>query len=128
MRQLKPSGGLAARRERAGTARARQGCSLHRWLLGATALFCLWRVALDPAAASDAPVDLIADEAGYDQDLGVYVARGHVEMAQDDRVVMADTITYNVRAKTFSASGNGTLLVPSGDTVLGNYVDLSDDF
>jgi LPS-assembly protein len=81
-----------------------------------------------PAAASDSPVDLIADEAGYDQDLGVYVARGHVEMMQDDRVVMADTITYNERAKTISASGNVAMLLPSGDTVFGNYVDLSDDF
>jgi len=97
-------------------------------LLGATALFCLWRAVLDPAAASDAPVDLIADEAGYDQELGVYVARGHVEMAQDDRVVMADTITYNERAKTISASGNVALLMPSGDTIFANYVDLSDDF
>ena len=97
-------------------------------LLGATALLCLWRLDLGPAAASDTPVDLIADEAGYDQDLGVYVARGHVEMAQDDRVVMADTITYNERAKTISASGNVALLLPSGDTIFGNYVDLSDDF
>jgi LPS-assembly protein len=97
-------------------------------LLGATALLCLWRLDLAPAAASDTPVDLIADEAGYDQDLGVYVARGHVEMAQDDRVVMADTITYNERAKTISASGNVALLLPSGDTIFGNYVDLSDDF
>jgi hypothetical protein len=96
--------------------------------LGATALLCLWRLDLGVAAASDSPVDLIADEAGYDQDLGVYVARGHVEMAQDDRVVMADTITYNERAKTISASGNVALLMPNGDTVFANYVDLSDDF
>lgn len=128
MRRLKPSGGFAAREERAGASRARRGRSLCRLLLGATALLCLWRLDLGPAAASDAPVDLIADEAGYDQDLGVYVARGHVEMAQDDRVVMADTITYNERAKTISASGNVALLLPSGDTVFANYVDLSDDF
>ena len=101
---------------------------LRHALLGATALLCLWRLDLAAAQASDSPVDLIADEAGYDQELGVYVARGHVEMAQDDRVVMADTITYNERAKTISASGNVALLLPSGDTVFANYVDLSDDF
>ena len=106
----------------------RRGRALRRLLLGATALFCLWRLDLGAAQASDNPVNLIADEAGYDQELGVYVARGHVEMAQDDRVVMADTITYNERAKTVSASGNVVLLMPSGDTVFGNYVDLSDDF
>ena len=78
--------------------------------------------------ASDSPVNLVADEVGYDQDLGIYVARGHVEMKQDDRVVMADTITYNERAKTISASGNVAMLLPSGDTLFGNYVDVSDDF
>jgi LPS-assembly protein len=97
-------------------------------LLAATALVCLLRLELGAAAASDSPVDLVADQAGYDKDLGVYVARGHVEMAQDDRVVMADVITYNERMKTVTASGNVALLMPNGDTVFGNYVDLSDDF
>jgi hypothetical protein len=78
--------------------------------------------------ASDSPVNLVADEVGYDQDLGIYVARGHVEMQQDDRVVMADVVTYNERSKTISASGNVAMLMPSGDTLFGNYVDVSDDF
>ncbi len=80
------------------------------------------------AARADSPTNLIAEEVGYDQELGVYVARGHVEMAQDDRVVMADIITYNERSKTISASGNVVLLMPSGDTVFASYVDVSDDF
>ena len=125
MRRLKPSSGFAASERQSGT---RRGRALRRFLLGATALLCLWQLGLGAAQASDSPVNLIADEAGYDQDLGVYVARGRVEMAQDDRVVMADTITYNERSKTVSASGNVVLLMPSGDTVFGNYVDLSDDF
>jgi LPS-assembly protein len=125
VRRLKPSNRLAANLEPAGKPRSR---SLRRWLLGATALLCLMRLDLDAAAANNSPVDLIADEAGYDEQLGVYVARGHVEMAQDDRVVMADVITYNERSKTISASGNVTLLMPTGDTVFANYVDLSDDF
>jgi LPS-assembly protein len=125
VRRLEPSSGVAANAERA---TKRRGRALRRLLLGATALFCLWRLDPGAAQASDSPVNLIADEAGYDESLGVYVARGHVEMAQDDRVVMADTITYNERAKTISASGNVTLLLPSGDTVFGNYVDLTDDF
>lgn len=101
---------------------------LRRFLLGAAAMLALGHLAPGPALASDSPVNLIADEAGYDEQLGVYVARGRVEMAQDDRVVMADTITYNERSKTISASGNVALLLPSGDTVFANYVDLSDDF
>ena len=128
MRRLKPSSGFAAKADRTDTPCTRRGRRLRHAFLGATALLCLSRLELAPALASDSPVDLIADQAGYDEDLGVYVARGHVEMAQDDRVVMADTITYNERSKTISASGNVTLLMPSGDTVFGNYVDLTDDF
>jgi LPS-assembly protein len=125
VRRLEPSSGFAANDDQSGK---RRGCALRRLLLGAIALLCLWHFTLRLAQASDSPVNLIADEAGYDQDLGVYVARGRVEMAQDDRVVMADTITYNERAKTVSASGNVVLLLPSGDTIFANYVDLSDDF
>jgi LPS-assembly protein len=124
VRRLKPSNGFAANEQRSSQRRAR---ALRRFLLGATALFGLWHFALGTAEASD-PVDLIADEAGYDEELGVYVARGHVDMQQGDRVVMADTVTYNERAKTISASGNVVLLEPSGDTVFGNYVDVTDDF
>jgi LPS-assembly protein len=80
------------------------------------------------AMASDSPVNLVADEVGYDRDLGIYVARGHVEMRQDDRVVVADTVTYNERSKTISASGNVAMLLPSGDTLFGNYIDVTDDF
>jgi LPS-assembly protein len=128
VRRRKPSNGFAVTAGPIGARRGWRARSLRGLLLGATALLCLARISLDPAAASDSPIDLIADEAGYDQDLGVYVARGHVEMAQDDRVVMADTITYNERSKTISASGNVALVMPSGDTVFANYVDLSDDF
>ncbi|HVO01541.1 MAG TPA: LPS assembly protein LptD [Candidatus Cybelea sp.] len=98
-------------------------------LLGATALALVFAVLPGFArAASDSPVGVIADEAGYDQDLGVYVARGHVEMEQDDRILMADVVTYNERARTMSASGNVVLLMPGGDTVFGSYVDVTDDF
>ena len=126
MRRLKPSIRFAAQAGTGGL--ARRGRALRHLLLGATALLCLWRLDLSAAVASNSPVDLVADQAGYDENLGVYVARGHVEMAQDDRVVMADVVTYNERAKTVSASGNVVLLMPNGDTVFGNYVDLTDDF
>jgi LPS-assembly protein len=99
-------------------------------LLGTAALlgFAGFAASSRMAAASDSPLNLIADQVGYDQNLGVYVARGHVEMAQDDRIVMADTVTYNERTKRISASGNVVLLLPNGDTTFGNYADVSDDF
>jgi len=81
-----------------------------------------------PARADDRPIDITADEVGYDRDLGIYVARGHVEMTQGDRVLMADTVSYNENSRTLTASGNVTLLQPNGDTVFGTYMDASDDF
>jgi LPS-assembly protein len=122
VRRFRPSDGVGA-----GTFRetARRGPSLCRAVLAGVALL----FGLMPAAwAANGTSNLIADEVGYDQDLGVYVARGHVEMSQDDRIVMADTVTYNERSKTISASGNVVLLMPSGDTLFGNYVDVTDDF
>ena len=45
------------------------------------------------------PVLLIADEVTYDRDLGVVTARGHVEISRGDRVVHADTVSYNERRR-----------------------------
>ena len=123
MRRFKPSGGVGA-----GTfgeiARLR-GFVLCRAVFACIAALLALH---SPAAFAAGPTNMIADEVGYDQELGVYVARGHVEMSQDGRIAMADTVTYNERSKTISASGNVVLLMPSGDTLFGNYIDVTDDF
>lgn len=79
-------------------------------------------------AKADDTVHLVADEVGYDEDFGIYVARGHVEAQRGDKIIMADTLTYNERTKTVTANGNVAMLLPSGDTMFGNYADISDDF
>ncbi|MDY0884022.1 LPS assembly protein LptD [Dongia soli] len=79
-------------------------------------------------AQNDLPVNLIADEAGYDEELGVYVARGHVQIRRGDKIALADTVAYNERTKRITASGNVAVLEPTGDTMFGDYVDISDDF
>ncbi|TXH33480.1 MAG: LPS assembly protein LptD [Rhodospirillaceae bacterium] len=79
-------------------------------------------------AQNDQPVNLIADEAGYDEELGVYVARGHVQVRRGDKIAMADTVAYNERTKRITASGNVAVLEPTGDTMFGDYADISDDF
>jgi LPS-assembly protein len=117
-----------AERQTARPSAARKNRTASRRLAVSLFALCVATFHFRPAAATDSPLDLIADEVGYDQELGVYVARGHVEMQQDDRILMADTVTYNERSKTMSASGNVALLMPSGDTVFGSYVDVSDDF
>ncbi len=78
-------------------------------------------------AKADDRTHLVADEVGYDEDFGLYVARGHVEMQRDDKIVMSDVLTYNERTKTLTASGNVAILLPSGDTIFGSYADVSED-
>src|SRR5262245_21716847 len=75
----------------------------------------------------EVPVLLIADEVTYDRDLGVVTARGHVEIARGDRVVHADTVSYNEKAQTVTASGNVSLTDEHGNTVFADYAELTRD-
>ncbi len=77
--------------------------------------------------ASKSPVLITADQVTYDRDLGVVVASGHVEVSQDERVLRSDTLTYNERTKTVSASGNVALLDPSGNVAFADYMEVTDD-
>jgi len=76
---------------------------------------------------SEAPVLISADELQYDQEFGLTVAKGHVELDQADQILLADTVTYNQRTDTVTASGHVSLLQPSGDIVFADFVELSDD-
>jgi LPS-assembly protein len=97
----------------------------------AFALLCLLALA-QPILASEhegfeEQVLISADQMIYDESLGVMTASGNVEIAQGGRVLLADAVTYNLRAKVVSASGNITLLEPSGDVLFADYVELTDD-
>jgi LPS-assembly protein len=105
-----------------------------RWLRG-----CILAVALTLASQSLAqqiganlepgktPVLITADQLTYDRDLGVIVASGHVEVSQDNRVLRSDTLTYNERQKTVSASGNVALVDESGNIAFADYMQVTDD-
>jgi LPS-assembly protein len=82
----------------------------------------------EETALKDTTIRLIADETGYDKDLGVYVARGHVQVSKAGKTAMADTIAYNERTKRIIASGHVAILEPNGDTFFGSYADITDDF
>ncbi|MCC6472084.1 MAG: LPS-assembly protein LptD [Alphaproteobacteria bacterium] len=69
---------------------------------------------------------LTADELTYDNELGVVVARGNVEVTQGERTLLADTVTYNQRTNTVSASGNVSLIEPSGEVMFADYMELMD--
>jgi LPS-assembly protein len=95
----------------------------------------LRRRAAPPAPAQpDAPrpddedtINMIADEVGHDEALGIFVARGNVEILRDGKVVKADVVTYNERTKRITASGNVVLIQPDGDTQFATYADVTDD-
>jgi LPS-assembly protein len=78
-------------------------------------------------ALGSAPILFTADEVQYDQDLGLTVAKGNVELTQKDETLLADTVTYNQRTDTVTASGNVSLLEPNGDITFGDFMELHDD-
>lgn len=76
--------------------------------------------------SADLPVLMIADELNYDNELGTVVARGKVEIVQGKRTLFADTVSYNQKSDTVSASGNVVLHEESGEVVFAEFVELSD--
>lgn len=78
------------------------------------------------ASPSD-DINLIADEVGHDETLGIFVARGNVEILREGKIVKADVVTYNERTKRITAAGNVVILEPDGDTQFATYADVTDD-
>ncbi len=72
-------------------------------------------------------INLIADEVGHDEELGIFVARGNVEILSEGKIVKADVVTYNERTKRITAAGNVAILEPDGDTQFATYADVTDD-
>jgi len=73
------------------------------------------------------PVLFVADEIQQDEQLGLIVAKGHVEFSQKDQTLLADMVTYNEKTNLVTASGHVTLMDPSGEVVFGDYMELTDD-
>jgi LPS-assembly protein len=78
-------------------------------------------------ASKQSPVTFSADEVQYDEELGLVVAKGNVELTQRDEILLADTVTYNQRTDTATASGHVSLLEPSGDIIFADYMELHDN-
>ncbi|MGH6981927.1 MAG: LPS-assembly protein LptD, partial [Stellaceae bacterium] len=74
------------------------------------------------------PYLFTADQVEFDQDLGLVVAKGHVEISQGDQILLADTVTYNQHTDTATASGHVSLVQPSGDVMFADYAELHDNF
>ena len=100
---------------------------LHK-LLG----FIIFLVLVTPVNAqtrpsTDMPLLFSADEVTRDTDLGTISAAGRVEISQGDRVLLADSVSYSQKNNTVTASGNISLLEPSGDVLFASFMELSGD-
>ncbi len=78
-------------------------------------------------SAPDIPVLITADEVGYDRVRGLVTARGHVEVSREDRVLLADELTYNHKSRIVIASGNVSLTEPTGEIIFADRVEITDD-
>ncbi len=81
----------------------------------------------EPAAASSTPVVVRADKLTHDQKNGIVEAIGNVEIAQGQRVLLADRVTYVESTDTVFAEGNVRILEPSGETLFADSVELRDE-
>ena len=63
----------------------------------------------------------------YDRERELVTASGDIEVSYADRVLMADTMTYNQRTDLLAASGNVTLLEPTGEVVIAEHLELTGD-
>lgn len=78
--------------------------------------------------SQEEPVLITADELSRDEELGILVARGNVEITQGKRILRANSVSYNEKNDTVSASGNVRLIEPSGEIVFAEFVELRDEF
>ena len=74
----------------------------------------------------NAPVVFQADEVQYDDQLSLTIARGHVEISQGGEVLLADTVSYNQKTDTITASGHVSLLTPTGEVISSDFMELRD--
>ena len=75
----------------------------------------------------DVPLLMTSDEVQFDDELGIATARGNVEISQNDRILLADMVTYNKRDNVVTASGNIVLLEPTGEVLFAEFAELTDD-
>ncbi len=74
----------------------------------------------------NAPIVFQADEVQFDDQLALTVAKGHVEISQGGEVLLADTVTYNQRSDTITASGHVSLLESTGEVTFADFMELRD--
>jgi LPS-assembly protein len=73
------------------------------------------------------PASLIADEVSYDAETGRLTATGNVEVFYEDRVLRAQSVTYDENTEQVRASGPLSITDAEGTVFLADEADLSPD-
>lgn len=101
--------------------------SLRSIMIAAVLVLTAPHLAHSQQSERDVPILMTADELQFDDELGIATAKGNVEISQSDRVLLADTVTYNQRDDVVTASGNIILLEPTGEVLFAEFAELTDD-
>jgi LPS-assembly protein len=80
-----------------------------------------------PLVSSKEPVLLSADRVDYDREHDSVIATGHVEIAQGASIVLADVVTYDIAEDVATASGDVSVLNPTGDVYFADELELGDN-
>lgn len=70
---------------------------------------------------------ITADELSHDKNLDTVTARGSVEVQYQGRILLADTVNYQVTADRASATGNVILTELDGTTTFADFAELTGD-
>lgn len=73
------------------------------------------------------PSLITADELNHDRDLNTVNARGHVEVDQGGRILLADSLSYNLKQDVIIATGNVSLTEVTGEVTFADYIELTGD-
>ncbi len=79
------------------------------------------------AVSATLPVTLEAEHMDYDHEQGVVTAEGKVEITQGDTILLANKVSYNQNRNEVHASGNVSVLEPSGNVYFAEEATLKDD-
>lgn len=116
------------------------GCDIwHRKNRFVFALLCVFGVSLANASnltafaqqsseiSQEVPVFLQADEVTYDDDISLVSARGNVEIAYGERILLAHQVSLNRQTETVTASGDIKIIEPTGEVFFAEYLELSNE-
>lgn len=70
---------------------------------------------------------ITADELSHDKNLDTVTARGKVEVQYQGRILLADTVNYQVTADRASATGNVIITELDGTTTFADFAELTGD-